>query len=137
MRRALIILPFILLLASIAYVVFKIQKPGKLNKDLFPAYKVEAVSLFKQFQLIEMTANSKYKNQLIEVMGNVKEVKTDMDGNVTVILEAENPVFAVNCTLHKSELPFANQIQKGEELSLQGICTGIFLDVQLVDCTIK
>jgi tRNA_anti-like len=137
MRRAIVIIPFILLLISIGYVVYKIQKPDKLNKDLFPAYKLEAVSLFKQFQLIEMTANSKYKNQLIEVMGNVKEVKTDIDGNVTVVLEAENPVFAVNCALDKSEIPFANQIQKGEELILQGICTGIFLDVQLVDCTIK
>lgn len=137
MRRAIVIIPFILLLISIGYVVYKIQKPDKLNKDLFPAYKVEAVSLFKQFQLIEITANSKYKNQLIEVMGNVKEVKTDIDGNVIVILEAENPVFAVNCTLDKREIPFVNEIQKGEELSLQGICTGIFLDVQLVDCTIK
>jgi hypothetical protein len=137
MRKVLLVLPFIIMAIFGEYTYSKLKESAKPSSYPISRYQVSAMRLFKEFQLVEASANAKYKNQIIEVTGIVKEIKTSLDGTVNVVLLSGNDLFDVNCQLAKIELPFVEQIQKGEELTLCGICKGIFMDVSLKECRIR
>ena len=137
MRKAILILPFLLIIAVAGFAYFKFHNPTCKTGELKPEYRISAVKLFNEYQLVETTANSKYMNRVIEVSGKVKEVKSDLDGAVWVVIDAGNALFAVSCKLAQSEIPFANQIQKQEQVTLRGTCKGIMIDVILDECMIN
>ena len=126
-----------LILSATTYTYFKFHNPGSSIRDMKPEYRLSATRLFNEYQLVEMTANTRYTNKVIEVYGQVKEVKTNLDGTVIVVIDAGNPLFAITCRLAKSEIPFSDQIKRDEKISLRGTCKGILIDVLLENCTIE
>ncbi len=137
MKKRLLVLPLLIIVVLSWYTLTKLKQNGNHQSNKVPKYKMEASRLFKEFQLVEATANARYKNQLIEVRGKVKDVKSDVDGKVTVDMHSGSEMFAVTCQLATCELPFVEEIQKGEELTLRGTCKGILMDVLLEDCKIE
>ena len=137
MKKAVVILPVIIISLVLTFAGYKLRHKKPYNNTQKQEYKISAAKLFKEFQLVEMTANAKYLNQKIEVSGNVKEVLQNGDGAISVKLDAGNPQFTVNCKLNKSEKELVKQIQTDQEIVVSGICKGMSMDVILVDCKLK
>ena len=136
MRKIILIGPFILLIIGGVFIFFKINHKNVNMASQKPDYVVSASRLFNEFELVEATANAKYEDKIIEVVGSVREVKRTIDNDIIVLLASGNTMFSVRCKLASSERPFAMDIQENEEIAIRGICKGMLLDVLLEECII-
>lgn len=132
MQRKWIILTGILLLALAAiggYYFY--QKPRASLTNARADYSVTTTELYNAFAANETTANTKYLNKVIEVNGEVADVKYE-DGATAVLLKGSD-VGGVNCSLQsKGKL----NISAGQNVKIKGRCTGYLMDVNLVDAII-
>ncbi len=88
-----------------------------------------AVQIVKDFQANEDSAAKKYPStQKIEVTGVVKESKIE-NGKTSVLLNSDDSTTSVFFVLRDSIEPF----KTGDNVTLQGICTGFLGDVQFND----
>lgn len=136
MRKIILIGPVILLIAGGIFIFLKINHKNVNIAAQKPVYVLSAARLFNEFELVEATANAKYEDKVIEVVGSVREVKKTIDNEVIVLLASGNTMFSVRCKLASSEQPFAMDIQENEEIAIRGICKGMLLDVLLEECII-
>jgi hypothetical protein len=123
LRAVFILLPLIVFIgAFIAYKQY--TKPHRLIEEEI-AISIEASQLFSEFETSEVGANQKYLNKVISVTGTIVELNTNQDGASIILLETENPMFGVSCTLEeKSDL-----VNVGSQVTIKGICTGYLSDV--------
>ena len=70
--------------------------------------------------------DQKFKDKLVQVSGNVAEVKKDLLGRYFVGLGTahEGEMFDVTCYLDSSAFDDAAKLKKGESASLMGYCGG-------------
>lgn len=106
---------------------YMFNKPLESINSMKTDFSMAASELLTAFEDDETQANVKYLDKVIEIKGNVSKVD-NKDGVVTIYLEADNPISNVIFQLEDSE----TQIQKGQEITLKGICTGYLMDVVLV-----
>lgn len=132
MKKLLIII-LILIAGAASYGYYLYNKPRSGAADMKTAYKVDAKSLFAEFNTDENTANGKYLGKAIEVSGTVRSVETDDRGTMNVAIET-NEMGAVNCQFEKKEKMPA--LKEGSNVVVKGVCSGFLLDVVLVDCEI-
>ncbi len=99
------------------------RKPKDLT-ELKPKYTVNAIDFIKEFGTDDKKADAKYLDKVIEVNGIVKEIKKDENGFYTIALGDAASMSSVRCSmdsLHNNEL---QNIAKGNNLSVKGVCTG-------------
>lgn len=89
--------------------------------------QISASAIYDSFSTNEQRANAMYLNKVITVTGKVSAVKQNQSGFPVVILQSNDGVFGVNCTLKEP----ANNIAAGNTVSIKGICTGYLSDVIL------
>jgi len=118
--------------ASIALYLY--NKPHKDIKTSKTDFTMEAEQLFSEFEENEAVANTKYLDKLIEVKGTVREVSSDDEGNVSVILNSENELSGVICQLDNLTSHEKTNFNPGESVAFKGICTGMLMDVVMVRC---
>ena len=114
--------------------LFMYNKPHKDIKKSNADLKIEANQLLTDFEENETEANATYLDKLIEVTGTVREVSKDEEGNVSVILESENPLAGVICQLDNLATHNKTSFELGENVTFKGLCTGMLMDVVLVRC---
>lgn len=104
------------------------QNAGSLSTDV----SIDAVDLYNQYQKDEAAANKKFLDKIIEVKGMVTDVQ--QSGNTaSVQLGAGEAMGGINCSLTgKTALP-----SKGARITVKGKCSGMLMDVNLVDCVIQ
>jgi hypothetical protein len=90
---------------------------------------VSATELYSKFTSNESKANQAY---LLQVSGQVLEVKNSGSAGKVVVLNTGDPMFGVACTLNNVEMP-ARQVKPGEKITVKGICTGYLSDVVLTN----
>jgi hypothetical protein len=100
------------------------------NEDAIP---VTAVNLFKEYSSNETTANGKYLNKNLEVTGQVAALDTNQDGAVAIILQTDDIMSGIMCTMHDKGLA----VKTGETVTVKGFCSGFVSDVKLTDCVLK
>ena len=67
------------------------------------------------------------------VYGQVADKAVDSKGTLSLILEGGD--FAgVGCQFDKNSLKEIQDIKKGQVIRVKGVCTGMLMDVVLVDC---
>jgi len=115
---ALIILSGIL----IGYTLYNKPQRSVENEE---AVTVSATQLFKEFESNETEANAAYLNKAVLVTGTISEISSNQDGKAVLILETENPMFGVSCTLEEQ----AQGLSAGSSVTVKGICTGYLSDV--------
>lgn len=123
LRAIFVLLPlFILIGAFIAYKQY--TKPHRsVEEEAF--ITIEAPQLFREFEADEVTANQNYLNKVVSVSGTVVAVSTNQEAASVIILETENPVFGVSCTLQEKP----DSLDIGDRVTIKGICTGYLSDV--------
>lgn len=126
MKKILIIV-FSLCLVGLSVGLYMFNKPLESVSSMKVNYSVNASDLLVAFEEDETTANTKYLDKVLQVEGIVDKLERSED-NTTVYLDAGNPMSNIIFQLEKSEA----DLQKGDKVTLKGICTGYLMDVVLV-----
>jgi len=106
-------------------------------KAVEPALTVTASELLAAFEQNELKANQTYKNKYIAVQGAVDNIGEDIVGSPYVTLKTGNIILSVQCMLNKSEAAKAANLDKGQQITIQGNCDGKFGNVLIKNCSIK
>ncbi len=106
------------------------RKPqGVENED---ATDVTAARLTADYLENEKAANEKYLNKVLLVKGIAQEVTENADSQQVVLLDGNDPLSGVQCTMQKSQ----QKVTQGDELSVKGKCTGYTIVVVMSGCII-
>lgn len=95
-------------------------------------YKLSASELFADYETDEAGANVKYLDKVVRVEGKILEVNTDESGQTSLTLDGGGMLGGVICQLD----PDLKQttFSTGQHITLNGLCTGMLMDVVLVRC---
>ena len=99
---------------------------------------VSASKLSTDYQSNEVSADAKYKGNLVEVTGTVYNVGKDIMGNPYVDLQSsEYDPLGVQCMFSQSDEAALGSISKGQEIALEGTVSGeVITDVVVNGCQI-
>lgn len=102
------------------------------------AIKVTAVTLVADYKANEVAADAKYKNNLVEVSGIVKNIGKDIVDNPYITLSdgEQYSITSVQCMFSKSDEVDLAKVSQGERITLQGEVSGKLGNVLLNDCSI-
>jgi hypothetical protein len=99
-------------------------------------FAINAVDLFNQYQKDEAAANKKFLDKIIEVKGIVTDVQ--QSGNIISIQLDGGSTAGINCSItDDNEKDRAALPHKGAAVTIKGKCSGLLMDVNLVDCVIE
>jgi hypothetical protein len=131
--KKLIIIIAIVLGSAFTYGFYLFHKPhqGIANKEA--AYTLQSKQIFDEYDQNETAANKKYLGKVVCVYGKVADKAVDAKGTLSFILEGGD-MAGVGCQFDKSVIKEIENIKKGETIRVKGICTGMLMDVVLVDC---
>ncbi len=130
MKTKLLILA--VLIFSILFYVYKTYNKPHINvKKEQPVIKISAKNLQQQYNFDEAKANSLYFNKIIEVFGKVKST-ANQNGKEIITLKGEES--DVICQLNDN---YKEKINVNDSVSVKGICSGMLMDVMLVNCVIN
>ncbi|SDH27396.1 OB-fold protein [Chitinophaga filiformis] len=131
-RRKLIILAgalLCLIAAGTGYYLY--NKPRTTAAESRTDKHISAQQLYEAFASNEQQANSNYVNKVVEVKGTVTDVQKT-GTSISVLLAGG--AGGVNCSIVPGE---EKQLPKvGESVLIKGLCTGMLMDVSIVDATI-
>lgn len=101
------------------------------NPDLSkmtPDVKISATALFHDYESNDSLANKKYFGKIIELTGNVKEIKLDEKGYYTVILGNTTNRTSAMCAMDTVHQLDAKKLTTGSSAIIRGACTGFRKD---------
>lgn len=99
------------------------RKPKDLT-NLKPKFTVSAIDFIKEFGTDDKKADAKYLDKVIEVNGVVKEMKKDENGYYTIVLGDTSAMSSVRCSMDSLHNDGLQNIARGNNLSIKGVCTG-------------
>ena len=133
MKKKLAIIIFAALTGTAAYGFYLYNKPVASLADQKALYTVSATRLMREYQENEAASNSRYLGKILKVKGKISDIVTDEKGTLTIHLETDD-AFVVSCQLADDQKKNIASLSKNAEVMLKGVCTGILMDVVLVDC---
>ncbi len=136
MKRKIIIIVLVIIAGGIATGAYLFNKPRQSVMDVDPAYRLSASTLVSEFEQDEAKSNEKYLGKVIEVSGIIDASNIDEKGILNVTLRGGD-LGGVGCQFESSKKSQTNKLTTGQSVMIKGICTGILIDVVLVDCVIN
>ena len=131
-----ILVGFLLLFGiGIFYLLNLYNKPllniKKSNADI----SISAQQLLDDYQKDETSSNKKYINNVIQVSGEISDIKVD-NGNSVIILKDVNGQSSVMCHMSPEDNLNTLKLKKNDKIVVKGMCTGYLLDVIIVRCVL-
>jgi CRISPR/Cas system CSM-associated protein Csm4 (group 5 of RAMP superfamily) len=123
----------ILVLTLGAYGAYLWNKPHR-NIQTEQATTVEALELFKKYSENEADANKLWLDKTLQVKGIIKEVLKNQTDIPVIMLDADDPMGGISCTMDISQKNKAESLKPGAKVTIKGLCTGMLADVVLVKC---
>jgi hypothetical protein len=134
MKKNILVMIAIGMVAALVAGYYLWNKPHRDMQRADADFKLEASTLFAEFEADEAKANKQYLDKVIEVTGKVAEVSVEQ---TTVILSAETGLFGVRCEWDAvGKTPFP-KFEVGESVTLKGTCSGFLGDVVLSRCVLS
>ncbi|MBP6334264.1 MAG: hypothetical protein KA444_02240 [Bacteroidia bacterium] len=96
---------------------------------------MEASALVSEYESDESGSNTKFLGKIIEVTGVVSATFVDENGIINITLQGGD-LAGVGCQFEKNKKADVKKLNTGDKVTIKGICTGILMDVVLVDCVI-
>lgn len=93
---------------------------------------VTATELYAQFTSDQLQANQVYLNKVLQVSGQVLQVKNTPYAGSVVVLNTGDPLVGIACTLNMTATT-ARPVKPGEKITIKGICSGYLSDVVLTN----
>lgn len=135
--RNLLITLFLVVIALAAYGYFFVYH--KAHADIFkatPDFTMEATELFEAFRADEVKANERYLGKIIRLSGSVMDLEME-NGEISAIrLDVGELLDGVVCEMDKIYMRETGEIGIGDEVVLQGVCTGFLEDVIINRCAV-
>ena len=100
------------------------------------AYTLEAKQLIADFKKDETSATAKYLDKALAVKGEIKSIRT-LD-NHSMVFSLEDEMEGVSCTVDSADVVTYSskltQLTKGSTGSFKGRCSGMLMDIQVINC---
>lgn len=135
-----------LLLAAIVAAFIGYREYNRTNEDLSDIqadFKVEAGELIGEFETNDTLAYNKYRNKILSVSGNIRQLDT-ADDHTTIILGDTSSMSSVRCSLDSNYRAGISALKPGTKIKVKGAITGfkkddlgIGSDVELNRCVIE
>ena len=135
MKRKILFTILIIIIGGIATGIYLLNKPRQSIMDSKPVAILNSEELVMEFESDESKSNNLYLGKVIEVSGIVDQISTDELGVLNITLRGGD-LAGVGCQFEKSKDSDSAKPKIGDNLTVKGICTGILMDVVLVDCVI-
>jgi tRNA_anti-like len=113
------------------------NKPHRNIKTAIPDVATTSSSLFTSFLENEEYANKQFLDKVILVSGKIVEVISIGQNDVAIMLEGIDGNVGVICALGSTEITKAASLTRNQLISIKGRCTGIQVEVMLIDCFIQ
>lgn len=136
MIKKLIFTILILGVAGVSIVVYLFRKPHQSILNATPKFSLSAANFAGEYEKSEKEANAKYLNNVIEVEGVVVEKTLDEKGLLNLTLQGID-LSGVSCVFDKKNKANVMKYKEGDKIKVKGICTGVLMDVVLVDCVLS
>jgi hypothetical protein len=133
MKRIIIISILGLMLLGGGYGYYLFNKPHQGIADVAPTFRLSATSLVEAYDKDENAANAKYLGKIVEVTGIISEKVKNEKGKYNITLQAAD-LAGVGCEFDPKSQEEVQNLKEGQEVQIKGICTGVLMDVVLVDC---
>ncbi len=125
----------IAMIASLGYYMWNKPKQSIERKDA--DYVMAPENLLQEFQSNEEHANKKYLDKIVSVKGKINSLKSDIKGVTSVQIETGDPMSSITCQLSKDQSEKHPDLKEGKDIQVKGICSGMLMDVVLVDCVVE
>ena len=135
-RIKITVLVLLLVMVAVSYGLYQYTRKPADIRGLSPEIEIEAVDLVKEFKNDEAAATSSYVDEILLVRGEVSGIQTASSGQVTIFLEAKDPLSSVTCSFYGDETIDQKKIIPGKELKVKGKCTGMLSDVIINKCSV-
>ncbi len=101
-----------------------------------PDCVLDAQQLLDQYKGNEVGADEQFKGKLLEITGQVEQIKKDMAGNAYLLFVNYERfgVRRVQCYFDKQHMKQLAKLQPSEKVTVVGRCSGLMMNVQLKDC---
>jgi hypothetical protein len=132
-KVALFFVSFIALSAILAALYIYNLKNTNMAK-VKPDYVITASALKKAFEDDEKRASTIYINKILEVTGKIAALKPAENNVLSIYLVTESDLSFIICTFPAIEDP--SKFKIGDEIKLQGECSGYLKDVLLNNCAV-
>lgn len=126
----------LLVLIGIGWGTYLFQKPRSSAADVDTAVKINADSLYHQYESDETGSDKKYLGKVIEVTGKISSIQHSGESEVW-ILSTASPAGGINCQLFPGEEKNNAGARPGDQVTVKGKCTGFLADVNLSDCAVR
>ena len=101
------------------------------------AIRVSARQLLQEYEDNQVSADTKYENNLVQVSGVVDSIGKDILDTPYISLKGRDSIKSVQCMFSKKDETALASVSKGEQLTLEGTLSGfLILNVIINDCKI-
>jgi hypothetical protein len=108
------------------YKLYNLKNPDLINVKA--DVKISAVDFIHEYEANDSVSNQKYLGKVVEVSGNIKEIKMDDKGYYTVILGDTGSMSSVRCSMDSVHQKDAAKLVSGSSTTVRGACTGFNKD---------
>jgi len=134
--RKYLILVLLMGVVSIGFVAYMYNKPHKNIASTQPDYSLTATEIYREFEETEPQANERYLNKVVAITGKLSGIEANEKGDPVLVLETGTALGGVRCTMESGQTQQIATLQEGGEVQVKGICTGMLLDVILIQCVL-
>ena len=124
---------FILIAALAWKYAYRKTEPNVSSKKA--DYALDASVLVTAFETDENAANELYLNRIISVTGTVESVSEDSIG-ISVYIKEPDDLSGIICGFELDAEDITG-IDKGDQVTIKGVCTGYLMDVVLNHCVVE
>lgn len=136
MMKKIVLSTVLALSTGLGFAFYLYNKPHQGISNETPAFILKAETLVSEYDHDEKKANAKYLGKIVEVSGIVSEKTKDRTGNYNVTLQGPD-LAGIGCEFENKVQDKLASLKEGQEVKIKGICTGVLMDVVLVDCVIE
>ncbi|MBP6688146.1 MAG: hypothetical protein KA160_09840 [Lacibacter sp.] len=126
---ALLLLFIALVISASLFVWFFVLNKSTQSIEQSQAVPVNAADIFRAYRENEQAASERYNGKVVAVTGVASAISVNRQGQKVIMLQTDDLMFAVNCTLEKDA-----DIKEGNIVTLKGICSGFTTDVIIIRC---
>ena len=136
MMKKIILSTVFALSTGLGFAYYLYTKPHQGISNETPAFVLKAETLVSEYDVDEKKANAKYLGKIVEVSGIISEKTKDRIGNYNITLQGPD-LAGIGCEFENKVQDKLANLKEGQEVKIKGICTGVLMDVVLVDCVIE
>ena len=132
-KKILLLISILVVITGAGFAYYLYNKPHQSIADETPAFVMDANILIGEYDANEKNANAKYLGKIVEVKGIIAEKSKDSKGNFNVTLQGPD-LAGIGCEFELNAQVSVAKLKEGQEVKIKGICTGVLMDVVMVDC---